>query len=107
MMQIRVIQASGFIHASKWLHNNQKDAVDATVAVIVSQPKSDKPKRGIWLAYLCISLTVSIGRSYWLVSVTRQPAFNCSSVCTRIVLPQSKAISAWTRPNDKTLGKLP
>ncbi len=45
-MPIRVIQTSGFARAYKCLHNNQKDAVDQAVAVIVSQPESGQAKKG-------------------------------------------------------------
>ena len=45
-MPIRIIQASGFVRAYKRLHNNQKDAVDAAVAVIVSQPEAGQTKKG-------------------------------------------------------------
>jgi mRNA interferase RelE/StbE len=46
LMSIRVVQASGFVRAYKRLHNNQKDAVDAAVAVIVSQPEAGQAKKG-------------------------------------------------------------
>ena len=45
-MSIRIIQSSGFARAYKRLHNNQKDAVDQAVAVIVSQPESGQAKKG-------------------------------------------------------------
>jgi mRNA-degrading endonuclease YafQ of YafQ-DinJ toxin-antitoxin module len=46
LMPIRIVQASGFVRAYKRLHNNQKDAVDAAVAVIVSQPEAGQAKKG-------------------------------------------------------------
>lgn len=45
-MSIRVVQASGFVRAYKRLHNNQKDAVDAAVAVIILQPNTGQAKKG-------------------------------------------------------------
>lgn len=45
-MPIRIVQANGFVRAYKRLHNNQKDAVDAAVAVIVSQPEAGQAKKG-------------------------------------------------------------
>ena len=46
LMTVRVIQGSGFVRAYKRLHNNQKDAVDAAVAVIVLQPEAGQAKKG-------------------------------------------------------------
>ena len=46
VMPIRVIQASSFMRAYKRLHNNQKDAVDTAVAVIVSQPEAGQANKG-------------------------------------------------------------
>ena len=45
-MPIRVIQASGFLRAYKRLHNNQKDAVDAAIAIIVLEPEAGQAKKG-------------------------------------------------------------
>ena len=45
-MPIRIIQASGFVRAYKRLHNNQKDAVDAAIAIIVLEPEAGQAKKG-------------------------------------------------------------
>ena len=45
-MPIRIIQASGFVRAYKRLHNNQKDAVDAAIAIIVLEPEAGQARKG-------------------------------------------------------------
>lgn len=45
-MSIRVIQTSSFVRAYKRLHNNQKDAVDAAIALITSRPEAGQAKKG-------------------------------------------------------------
>ena len=45
-MPIRIIQASGFVRAYKRLHNNQKDAVDAAIAIVVLEPEAGQAKKG-------------------------------------------------------------
>lgn len=46
LMTVHVVQGSSFARAYKRLHNNQKDAVDAAVAVIVLQPEAGQRKKG-------------------------------------------------------------
>ena len=45
-MPIRIIQASGFVRAYKRLHKNQKDAVDAAIAIIVLEPEAGQARKG-------------------------------------------------------------
>ena len=45
-MPIRIIQASGFVRAYKRLHNNQKDAVDAAIAIVVLEPEAGQARKG-------------------------------------------------------------
>ena len=44
-MSIRIIQASGFLRAYKRLHNNQKDAVDAAIAIVVLEPEAGQARK--------------------------------------------------------------
>ena len=45
-MPIRIIQAGGLVRAYKRLHNNQKDAVDAAIAIVVLEPEAGQAKKG-------------------------------------------------------------
>ena len=46
LMTVRVVQGSGFVRTYKRLHNNQKDAVDAAIAIVVLEPEAGQARKG-------------------------------------------------------------
>lgn len=46
MAEILIQQTNAFLRAYKKLHNNQKDAVDQAIAVIIREPAIGEAKKG-------------------------------------------------------------
>lgn len=64
-MSVKVQMAKAFLRAFKRLHDNQKDAVDVAIAVIVKAPSAGEAKKGD-LAGVYVYKFDCIGQQYLL-----------------------------------------